>query len=208
MAKLFSRRTVLEFSCTGIAAAGVGGWAVPALAANPTQDRWFFCVNCNALVFGPASVPNGTIGVCPHPQNTNGHNGHLVQGLDFTIAHSASASDVCDVDTPKTQAGWRFCTLCSVMFFALTPNQQDDRHCAANNGGKNGHKPLGHCFNLNVNRQGEPIGTQAGPKDQRDWRFCAKCTTLFWDGDVNNKGACPAGGSHAAVGDFIVLDHA
>ena len=36
-------------------------------------------------------------------------------------------------------------------------------------------------------------------------RFCAKCSTLFFDGD-SNKGACPADGhGHAAAGFMFVL---
>jgi hypothetical protein len=35
---------------------------------------------------------------------------------------------------------------------------------------------------------------------QRDWRFCAKCNVMFFDGDPNRKGVCRAGGGHAAMG--------
>lgn len=35
--------------------------------------------------------------------------------------------------------------------------------------------------------------------EQRDWRFCGKCSQLFYDG-YPAKGSCPAGGGHAAIG--------
>ena len=48
---------------------------------------------------------------------------------------------------------------------------------------------------------GIPAG---GDKGQGDWRFCNKCSGLFYDG-YNEKGRCPAGGSHVAQGfDFIL----
>ena len=39
----------------------------------------------------------------------------------------------------------------------------------------------------------------ASIEGQRNWRFCHKCNTLFFDGD-KNKGTCPAGGAHEAKG--------
>lgn len=34
---------------------------------------------------------------------------------------------------------------------------------------------------------------------QRDWRYCQRCTVLFWDG-ASAKGRCPLGGGHTAEG--------
>lgn len=34
---------------------------------------------------------------------------------------------------------------------------------------------------------------------QQDWRFCGKCSAMFWDG-TGDKGRCPAGGGHLAQG--------
>jgi hypothetical protein len=34
---------------------------------------------------------------------------------------------------------------------------------------------------------------------QRDWRFCAKCFGLFFNGR-KTKGVCPAGGEHSKTG--------
>jgi hypothetical protein len=39
---------------------------------------------------------------------------------------------------------------------------------------------------------------------QRDWRFCGKCFTMFFDG-YPDKGACPGGGKHQAAGYNFVL---
>ncbi|MFJ1459319.1 hypothetical protein [Nocardia sp. N2S4-5] len=41
---------------------------------------------------------------------------------------------------------------------------------------------------------------------QMDWRFCAKCKGLFFDGDPS-KGICPLGEGHEATGDNFVIPH-
>jgi hypothetical protein len=41
---------------------------------------------------------------------------------------------------------------------------------------------------------------------QGGWRFCAKCSSLFFDGYAE-KGACPAGAMHSAQGYNFVLRH-
>lgn len=42
---------------------------------------------------------------------------------------------------------------------------------------------------------------------QDNWRFCAKCMSLFFDGDANNKGVCPGGSGHRAIGFNFSLPH-
>ncbi len=42
-----------------------------------------------------------------------------------------------------------------------------------------------------------PASAQTG--DQGDWRFCNKCSAMFWNGDAD-KGHCAAGGGHLAQG--------
>ncbi|WP_194235900.1 hypothetical protein [Streptomyces sp. CB01881] len=41
---------------------------------------------------------------------------------------------------------------------------------------------------------------------QTDWRFCAKCHGMYFDG-FSDKGTCPAGGPHAAAGFNFALPH-
>jgi hypothetical protein len=42
--------------------------------------------------------------------------------------------------------------------------------------------------------------------EQRDWRYCGKCHGLFFDG-YPDKGNCPTGGGHDAIGYNFVLPH-
>jgi hypothetical protein len=64
---------------------------------------------------------------------------------------------------------------------------------------RGGHRPAGWTFVLPF----EP--TDVG--GQSDWRFCGQCGGLFWDGDDNFRGRCPAGGAHAAAGLNFSLPH-
>jgi hypothetical protein len=47
---------------------------------------------------------------------------------------------------------------------------------------------------------------QARNRGQAAWRFCFRCHSLFFDG-FPTKGACPAGGGHAAAGFIFFLPH-
>jgi hypothetical protein len=40
----------------------------------------------------------------------------------------------------------------------------------------------------------------AGSGDQTGWRYCSKCFAMFYNGQLGQTGACPAGGSHLAQG--------
>jgi hypothetical protein len=53
---------------------------------------------------------------------------------------------------------------------------------------------------------GKPNSVFSAPPAQRDWRFCRKCQTMYFDG-FPNKGRCAAGGSHEAAGFNFVLEH-
>jgi hypothetical protein len=41
---------------------------------------------------------------------------------------------------------------------------------------------------------------------QKEWRYCQKCSTMFFDG-YPDKGVCPAGGGHFAAGFNFVVPH-
>jgi len=63
------------------------------------------------------------------------------------------------------------------------------------------------CYNLSTNRLHGPVLNPEGPHRQGAWRYCGRCAALFFDGYLDNKGVCPAGGAHAALGDTFVLTH-
>jgi hypothetical protein len=47
---------------------------------------------------------------------------------------------------------------------------------------------------------------EARNRGQTQWRWCAKCRTMFFDG-TTSKGRCPAGGGHQASGYMFYLPH-
>jgi hypothetical protein len=93
------------------------------------------------------------------------------------------------------QPDWRFCNKCSVMFFDGYPNNKG--RCQA--GGA--HVSQGFRFLMHY----DPAKGDAGRR-QYDWRFCGKCSGMFFDG-YPAKGRCPAGASHSAAGWMFGLVH-
>jgi hypothetical protein len=52
------------------------------------------------------------------------------------------------------------------------------------------------------------IGILVGEGDQREWRFCHKCFSMFYNGDPQGrKGLCAAGGAHQPQGFNFVLHY-
>jgi hypothetical protein len=85
------------------------------------------------------------------------------------------------------QNEWRFCSKCGSMFW----NGGDKKGvCAA--GGT--HLAQGFLFALHYDDA--PV---AAGGVQYGWRYCSKCSTLFYSGFAT-KGHCPAGGAHFAQG--------
>lgn len=162
----------------------------PAYASLTLAERnWRYCVHCGALFHQET-----TAGKCPKsPQ------GHAAAGFEFTIGYVGGE---CGRDTEETQSRWRKCTKCLTMYF--NGGNRDDRRCAG--GGAHSHDGK-KCYYLPVNRLHGPVLNQENKFSQGGWRFCGRCSSMFFDGYLDNKGACPSGGTHAALGDMFVLRH-
>ena len=162
------------------------------MAMVPDQRDWRFCTKCTMLFFNDVLRDNR--GTCPRD-----HQGHDPRGFNFEPQFHP---DLDLADTPTTQSRWRFCGKCHVMFFQGSPPR--DRKCAADGGT---HEEIGFHFMLPVNRAGAPALVPETPTGQGGWRFCGKCTSLFFDGFAD-KGVCPRDdGGHASIGDTFVLPH-
>jgi hypothetical protein len=61
-----------------------------------------------------------------------------------------------------------------------------------------------HALNHSLNRFFPPSMAALGT--QKDWRYCTKCHTIFFDGYAD-KGRCAAGAGHVAAGYNFVLPH-
>ena len=92
------------------------------------------------------------------------------------------------------QGEWRFCDKCESMFWNGT-----DKKGACPAGGA--HVAQGFLFWLHYDDAAvETAAVQYG------WRYCSKCSSLFYNG-YPTKGRCPAGGAHFAQGFMFGLNH-
>jgi hypothetical protein len=114
------------------------------------------------------------------------HGGHLAIGWNFFLPNDHQGATAA-----SGQKDWRFCSKCGGLFWA--PNGQGAGICLK--GGA--HDPIGWNFFLPNDHQGATNAT-----GQKDWRFCAKCHTLFWAPAGNPAGTCcPAdGAAHSPIG--------
>ncbi len=87
------------------------------------------------------------------------------------------------------QSDWRFCRKCHSLFWAFQGSPAGSI-CQAGDA----HDPAGWNFSLPNDHQGATAST-----GQPQWRYCAHCHGLFWNGQPAGS-RCPAGGEHAAVG--------
>ncbi|MHC5595876.1 MAG: hypothetical protein ACYTXC_07950, partial [Nostoc sp.] len=53
---------------------------------------------------------------------------------------------------------------------------------------------------------GDFAAVLAQSNGQNEWRYCGKCHGMFYNGYLN-KGLCPAGSGHQAIGYNFVLPH-
>lgn len=110
-----------------------------------------------------------------------------ITGAIVTLAPDALVARVLTAAPPPKQNDWRNCRRCRTLFYNGYPNNKGlcplrGRHDAER-------EPV-RDYKLTYNSRGP---------GQRDWRFCNKCNSLFWNG-YPKKGVCPGGGGHFAQG--------
>jgi hypothetical protein len=99
------------------------------------------------------------------------------------------------------QPDWRCCQKCQVLFYDGYP---DKGRCEAGGGHQAQLVPLPPFASpLNFMLSYDVPET---PTAQIAWRYCMNCHAMFFDG-YPDKGACPAGGGHKALGHVFVLPY-
>jgi hypothetical protein len=86
--------------------------------------------------------------------------------------------------SPTLQNAWWWCSRCDGLFWSGTAGKVGG---VCPTGGQHGPNTSSN-YKLAVG-----IPTSPG---QHDWRWCTKCSGLFWSGGAENTGVCPAGGAH------------
>jgi hypothetical protein len=95
------------------------------------------------------------------------------------------------------QTHWKFCNNCFGLFFFGESPQADAGVCPDFPGGHIFINPESGDYALTLSLGGNfESGVRAG---QRNWRFCNKCRSLWFNGKPTN-GVCAAGDSHTTEG--------
>jgi hypothetical protein len=137
------------------------------------QPDWRLCIKCHELFWAPQGDASGS--ACPKDGGT-----HLPLGWTFVLPNKEQGAPL-----TSGQPNWSFCGKCHSLFYAPDVSSS----VCPRDGGR--HLPQGWDFVLPNDQQGATPAT-----GQADWRYCANCKSLFWDGDAY-KGVCsgaPGGG--------------
>jgi hypothetical protein len=133
------------------------------------QWQWRLCANCHGIFFCPEQVD---VGVCP------AGGAHAPIGWNFVLPNDHQGA------TELTgQQDWRPCDRCRGLFWAP---REDASKTVCPAGGPHRVPPGSWVFFLPALETGASDTT-----GQPQWRFCANCHSLFWNGD-SIKGVCPA----------------
>ena len=137
------------------------------------QPHWRWCHKCSGMFYLASKV---TYGRCPaggaHNASRSGH---------YHVPHGQGIMQC-------TQPHWRWCHKCSGLFYSA--NKTTFGRCPA--GGAHDATKSGHYH--------PPHGSaQCKGGAQVHWRWCHKCSGLFYSANKATFGRCPAGGTHDAT---------
>jgi hypothetical protein len=164
---------------------------------NPNRlSQWRFCVKCAGLFWTGVFLVAAEDDLCPKDGRR-----HEPMGLDFTVDHSIA-------ETAGRQGNWRHCRRCAGMFW---DGDGDERAGVCPRGGVH---EAGSATAAPSSRRYAFVLTHSIAGDdhhQTNWRFCGKCTGLFWAGHPTG-GVCPSdhsahragAGPHASGFDFAL----
>jgi hypothetical protein len=184
------RRTLLRMA-VGVGIAAAAGCLIMenAAPASATQRLWKRCARCSGLWFSG----NNTRGGCPAGDIFDG--GHHDDGTgDFILKE--------DPDGGQGQSDWRWCRQCQGLWFegnfgfqGICPSPQFSEQ-------------PGHVAFGSGNYRLEDVTNRDGVGGSPKWRWCRKCSGLFYDGHTPAaSGVCPADRQHHDIigsGNYIL----
>ncbi|OKI29220.1 hypothetical protein [Streptomyces sp. CB03911] len=167
---------------------------------NPGRvSKWRYCAKCAGLFWTGDYLVRAEDNVCPKDNAP-----HESAGLDFALDHDIAQ------EAHLQQNNWLHCRQCAGIFWDSDGAGQAGV-CAkggAHQVGSATATPSPRAYNFAL-RHDNPGDT----RHQAGWRFCGKCTGLFWAGHPSG-GVCPAdrsghqaGAGPAAPGFEFVLFH-
>ncbi|ONH58273.1 hypothetical protein CcI49_22610 [Frankia sp. CcI49] len=183
-----SRRALLA---AGLGAGSVAlsvataGTADAMLTVNWSQTDWRFCGQCYCLVrLGDAKN-----------RCSLGSRTHWLVGwnfrLDYTKDYGPHAGE-----TPHKQSAWLRCSYCAVLYYKDFGGSCPGRAGAV-------HKTTVPFVQFLVPHDVNPV-----PRDRQSrWRFCTKCSAMYFDGYAPDRGVCRGNGTlgHAPAGNVFQL---
>lgn len=184
-----SRRALLRLA-VGVGITAVAGPLLigNAAPASATQRLWKRCARCRGLWFSG----NGTRGGCPAGDILDG--GHHDDGTSDYILKE-------DPDGGQGQSQWYWCKYCQGLWFG--GNNGFFGVCPAPSGGFSSHSNIG-----SGNYRLEDVTNRDGVGGEPKWRWCRKCSGLFYDGYTPAaSGVCPADHQHHDIigsGNYIL----
>jgi hypothetical protein len=188
--RLPRRRVLTGALALGLSAVAAESILSPAPAEAEILPGWRFCVNCFALFLVDFTVDRS---LCPR----NG-GPHQAAGWTFRLTYNFGPGGT--GEDAHTQGNWRHCYRCAALYWAPTGTAG---RCPA--GGVHSYlHPGGYPRQFLLPHDiGEP------PWTQHQWRFCFKCSALFYNGYAyrNEYGLCPYDyiWGHTAAGyDFAI----
>jgi len=183
-----SRRSMLRgatLAAAGVATAGAMSTVLTRTAKATDIDEqfgWDFCSACSAL-WWPGGGGGGVI--CP----ARNYYSHVI-GSSYSYGLNHDLPNLNNSSNP--QPTWTWCWYCSMLYWPQ-PNGGNDGYCPYwfARGVTGAHIP-GSNTSYDVSWQGpaSPVyGTTTNP--QGWWRYCTRCTVLFWSGpNTRNSGVC------------------
>ncbi|WP_405800938.1 hypothetical protein [Streptomyces sp. NBC_01506] len=190
---LLPRRSVLVGAVAlGLSATAAQSALSPTEAAAETRytlDGWRFCGNCFGLFLRDFTIEQS---LCPR----NG-GPHQPAGWTFRLTYNLDPGGT--GEDANTQANWRHCYRCAGLYWGPSTAPRcpaGGAHSYIHPGGYPRQFLLPHDI-------GQPAWTQ------NRWRFCFKCSVLFFNGyaDQGKYGLCPYDHiyGHTAAGyDFAI----
>jgi hypothetical protein len=180
------RRALLRNALiTGAGAAALAAISVPLASTADAaifQPNWGFCTQCDEIFWAGGNFTSS--GSC----TANLGHSHTLGGTNYFTEYGASSSgNPADPSSSGQQAGWRWCTACSALFW---PGTSNDR-CPGTSVWIDGRVEGFANHDAGTTNYAVPFGITNNSDYQGGWCYCHACGVLYWAGQWGkNAGVC------------------